>query len=134
MAYIENIELDGMVAKVMVDGMGADAQLVLTAEQIIVAGECLPKLIEHFLQVHERRAFVLGAKYFHGICVYCGKEWGDQLDHVIPRCQGGGNKPDNLIPCCNKCNMKKSGKAPEQANMPILYDYETGELINDLPT
>ena len=130
MALIEDIEIGGMTAKIMVDGMGAKAQLCLTAEQIIMAGIELPKLIEYFLQIHERRAFVLGAKYFYGICVYCGEKWGDQLDHVIPRCQGGSNENDNLTPCCNECNMKKSGKTPEQANMPILYNYKTGELRN----
>lgn len=40
-------------------------------------------------------------------CVYCGLELeirGAQLDHVIPRKDGGPSTPDNLVTCCGPCN------------------------------
>lgn len=40
-------------------------------------------------------------------CVYCGVPLpvkGAQLDHLIPRKDGGSNKPTNLVACCGPCN------------------------------
>ena len=54
------------------------------------------------------------------ICQYCGKRFPTSelsLDHVIPRSQGGGNSWENLVCACVKCNSKKGGRTPAQANM-----------------
>ena len=56
-------------------------------------------------------------------CQYCGKKPGmDSLsiDHVIPRCQGGGTTWENTVIACVDCNAKKAGRTPEQANMKLL--------------
>ncbi|MGO9056371.1 MAG: HNH endonuclease [Candidatus Binataceae bacterium] len=29
------------------------------------------------------------------------------LDHWLPKCRGGTNKPTNLMTCCLDCNLKK---------------------------
>ena len=52
-------------------------------------------------------------------CRYCGSECATDptIDHVIPRCQGGNDGPDNLVVCCRPCNLHKSGRTPEQAGM-----------------
>ena len=50
-------------------------------------------------------------------CVYCGAtDVALQLDHVIPRCRGGNDSPENLAACCKPCNTSKGAKTPEEWN------------------
>ena len=52
-------------------------------------------------------------------CQYCdGKA--NTVDHVLPRAQGGGSTPTNLVAACLACNQKKADRTPEQAGMPLL--------------
>ncbi len=56
-------------------------------------------------------------------CQYCAKAFpksGLTLDHVIPRSMGGKSTWDNIVCCCVKCNRKKGGRTPQQANMKLL--------------
>ena len=56
-------------------------------------------------------------------CQYCGKRFALSelsLDHVSPRSQGGDTTWDNIVCCCVKCNVKKGGRTPEQANMHLI--------------
>jgi len=43
-------------------------------------------------------------------CEVCGAIWDLQIDHVLPRCRGGDNFPDNLQVLCGPCNRLKSGR------------------------
>lgn len=43
----------------------------------------------------------------NGRCSYCGAK-AIEIDHVIPRAQGGTNSVHNLTPACRSCNQKKS--------------------------
>lgn len=53
-------------------------------------------------------------------CMYCGKRSGPfTIDHVIPREQGGLDSWSNLVTACPHCNVKKSNRTPEEANMPL---------------
>jgi hypothetical protein len=43
-----------------------------------------------------------------GYCAWCGRALtkGDcQIDHVVPRREGGSSEPDNLVPACSRCNV-----------------------------
>jgi len=42
------------------------------------------------------------------------------LDHVVPRSQGGESSWENVVCCCHRCNRKKGGKTPRQAGMKLL--------------
>ena len=42
-----------------------------------------------------------------GRCSYCGDK-AEEIDHIIPRANGGTNSPYNLTPACKLCNAKKS--------------------------
>jgi len=56
-------------------------------------------------------------------CQYCGKVFRTQdlnLDHVIPKCQGGRSTWENLVCSCFKCNTKKAGRSPAQAGMTLI--------------
>jgi 5-methylcytosine-specific restriction endonuclease McrA len=54
-------------------------------------------------------------------CVYCGSKKDLTFDHVIPRSLGGKTNWENIVTACSKCNAKKGGRTPEQANMPIPF-------------
>ena len=48
-------------------------------------------------------------------CPYDGPSWASRqrwvgllhVDHVIPRCKGGTDDPDNLVTACRTCNLEK---------------------------
>lgn len=42
----------------------------------------------------------------HWTCVYCGKA-ANQVDHVIPKNNGGSDLPSNLVAACANCNNLK---------------------------
>jgi hypothetical protein len=43
-------------------------------------------------------------------CVYCGAE-ATQVDHIIPRVDGGSHDLDNLVAACAKCNGLKGSRS-----------------------
>ena len=48
-------------------------------------------------------------------CPYCGDFFvfqASHLDHIIPRANGGPDNPENLVRCCEPCNLWKSGRDP----------------------
>ena len=56
-------------------------------------------------------------------CQYCGEHRHAKdltLDHILPRAQGGGSTPANLVTACVRCNQRKGNRTPEQARMPLL--------------
>ena len=56
-------------------------------------------------------------------CQYCGQRFRLKdltIDHVNPRVQGGENTWENLVCACYKCNAKKGGRTPSQANMVLI--------------
>jgi hypothetical protein len=60
-------------------------------------------------------------------CEYCGvteTDTGGELtiDHYRPQQQGGSDAVDNLLYCCQRCNLYKSDYWPTTANDPILWN------------
>jgi 5-methylcytosine-specific restriction endonuclease McrA len=56
-------------------------------------------------------------------CQYCGRRLPRQelnLDHVIPRSQGGTSVWENVVCSCHDCNHRKGGRTPQQASMPLV--------------
>ncbi len=57
-------------------------------------------------------------------CQYCGKKLLKSklnLDHVIPRSQGGLTTWENVVTSCHDCNRIKGGRTPQQAHMKLLH-------------
>jgi len=54
-------------------------------------------------------------------CQYCGTDKLDLLtfDHLIPRAYGGRTTWDNIATACAPCNLKKGGRTPREAKMPL---------------
>jgi len=56
-------------------------------------------------------------------CQYCGRELPRaelNLDHVVPRAQGGRTTWENVVCCCIDCNLSKGARTPEQAGLKLL--------------
>jgi 5-methylcytosine-specific restriction endonuclease McrA len=56
-------------------------------------------------------------------CQYCDQRLTRKqlnLDHVIPRSQGGKTNWENVVTSCIECNVKKGGKTPQQAGMHLV--------------
>lgn len=56
-------------------------------------------------------------------CQYCRRQLPLSrltYDHVLPRCQGGKTRWDNIVMACRPCNGRKAHRTPEQARMPLL--------------
>jgi len=59
----------------------------------------------------------------HNMCQYCGKKLRtDQLnlDHVVPKSQGGEMTWENIVLSCIPCNDKKKNRTPEKAGMRLI--------------
>uniref|UniRef100_UPI001D14FF16 HNH endonuclease n=1 Tax=Cohnella sp. REN36 TaxID=2887347 RepID=UPI001D14FF16 len=42
-------------------------------------------------------------------CYFCG-EYGDTIDHLLPRSKGGHTTPDNCVCACHLCNQTKANR------------------------
>ena len=59
----------------------------------------------------------------HYICMYCGEHFARlelTRDHVLPISRQGQDEWENVVSACLPCNLKKSNRTPQQANMPLL--------------
>lgn len=52
-----------------------------------------------------------------GECQYCGSQKQLTIDHVIPKSKGGKTSWSNLVTACNRCNILKGDKTPEQVGL-----------------
>ena len=68
------------------------------------------------------------------MCQYCGEPFvAHELTfaHVVPRSQGGRTTWANVVAACGPCNLKKGGRTPRQAGMPLrreAYEPTTFQL------
>lgn len=56
-------------------------------------------------------------------CQYCGQVFERKdlnLDHVVPRHQGGPTSWENIVCSCIPCNTRKANLTPEQAQMRLI--------------
>lgn len=56
-------------------------------------------------------------------CQYCGRKLPRSelnLDHVVPRSQGGKTSWENVVCSCVPCNLRKGGSTPEQVKMKLM--------------
>jgi 5-methylcytosine-specific restriction endonuclease McrA len=56
-------------------------------------------------------------------CQYCSQRMNQNnitIDHVKPRCHGGGTEWNNVVAACHPCNRKKADLTPEQAGLRLI--------------
>jgi 5-methylcytosine-specific restriction endonuclease McrA len=83
---------------------------------VLTAFEKLPKVRVRFsrLNIYARD---------EDTCQYCGRKRRRadlNLDHVVPRTQGGRTCWENVVCSCIECNLRKGGRTPEQAGMRLM--------------
>jgi 5-methylcytosine-specific restriction endonuclease McrA len=82
-------------------------------------------LLRHFDRVPTRQVRFSRTNIFSRdtlTCQYCqSRPHRSQLnlDHVIPRAQGGKTTWENVVCCCVPCNRRKGGRTPEQAGVKL---------------
>ena len=57
------------------------------------------------------------------VCMYCGSHFSRgelTRDHVLPLSRGGKDIWVNVVTACLACNIRKGGRTPQQAGMPLL--------------
>ncbi len=83
------------------------------AAELVRSGQVEPHLTNTALFARDRH-----------ICAYCGDRFRDRdlsRDHVVPVYRGGRNRWMNVVTACRSCNIRKGGRTPESAHMPLLY-------------
>jgi 5-methylcytosine-specific restriction endonuclease McrA len=58
-------------------------------------------------------------------CQYCNKVFQRaqlNLDHVVPRSQGGRTSWENVVCSCVRCNLNKGGRTPAQAGLRLAKE------------
>ena len=100
------------ITKVMIENVSFDTAQMSSDTKLIGIGYQQGPLYNTNL-----REFVFNKT--NGRCSYCGAK-AAEIDHIIPRAQGGSNSVHNLTPACRSCNQKKSNLS--------LKDF--GEIMN----
>lgn len=77
--------------------------------------------LPHGLSCGPTRRWILARDQYQ--CQYCGAQPPRHdltLDHIIPRARGGQHTWENLVACCRRCNNRKGGRTPQEANLTLL--------------
>ncbi len=77
------------------------------------------KLPQQRVKLNRRNLFARD----HNQCQYCGNRFPTSelsIDHVVPRTQRGPDTWTNLVCSCVRCNSRKGGRTPTQANMKLI--------------
>jgi 5-methylcytosine-specific restriction endonuclease McrA len=70
-------------------------------------------------------------------CQYCGRTLQRtqlNLDHVVPRSQGGRTSWENVVCSCVRCNLNKGGRTPSQAGLRLLKEPKRPSWSSLTPT
>lgn len=76
------------------------------------------KVPRHRVRLNRRNLFARD----NNRCQYCGKHFVMSelsIDHVVPTCHGGKTTWENVVCACVKCNVRKGGRTPREANLKL---------------
>lgn len=97
-----------------------EQQSVIDLHPIIASrGHARPGLVEPAPALTNQALFSRD----RALCLYCGQHFQKPLltrDHVVPTSKGGRDVWENVVTACLACNVRKGGRTPQQANMPLL--------------
>jgi 5-methylcytosine-specific restriction endonuclease McrA len=102
-------------------GAAAGADLVHTPTRVIAVPRVI--VLQMFNRVPRAKVRFSRLNIYtrdEDTCQYCGQRkarHGLNLDHVVPRSQGGRTTWENVVCCCYECNLRNGGRTPAQAGM-----------------
>lgn len=89
------------------------------SETIAMAAPSVIRL-RHFVRVPYGRRVPLNRKTVFlrdsSTCQYCGRS-AENIDHVVPKSQGGTHTWENVVAACRRCNSRKGGHTPREAGL-----------------
>ncbi|HWO78641.1 MAG TPA: HNH endonuclease [Bacillus sp. (in: firmicutes)] len=100
----EQIEISGRTSNGTKYRMPIDLELASVLVNEGNAGIVHPTLIHNFFDKESfKREILLRDNY---VCHFCG-EYGDTIDHIVPKAKGGRRTIKNCVCACNNCNQAK---------------------------
>jgi len=106
-------------AKIISDASGLGKKnyaMIIATEQKLVSGEIKwSSAVHEWLKEHENP----------NVCIYCGAKENLTTEHILPRCCGGEDIPENVVRVCKHCNSKKGKK-----RMYEYFGYKNKDDIN----
>lgn len=96
------------------------SKVIKTAEKVIIKIPAVLKLLKIIRIIYKthvpfsKKNVMIRDNY---TCQYCGSKKELTIDHVIPISRGGRSNFENCVTACRKCNTKKGGRLPSEANM-----------------
>ena len=103
------------VDKVMIENVNFDVSQMSSNNYLIGTGYQQGPLYQNKL-----RNFIFSRS--GGKCVYCGAK-ATEIDHVIPRSNGGTDSTYNLVASCRSCNKKKSNLSLKEFGKKVGKDF-----------
>ena len=103
------------IDKVMIENVSFDTAQMTEGTNLVGTGYQQGNLYQK-----ELRSFIFSRS--NGKCVYCGAE-ATEIDHVIPRSNGGTNSVYNLVASCKSCNQIKSNLSLKEFGNIMNKDY-----------
>ena len=107
------------INKVMIENVSFDtAQMTSDTNLVGTAYQQGP------LYQQKLRSFIFGRS--NGKCVYCGAK-ATEIDHVVPKANGGTDSTYNLVASCRTCNQKKSNLSLKEFGKKMNKDFSSLE-------
>ena len=103
------------IDKVMIESVSFDVAQMTSDDCLIGTGYQQGPLYQKKL-----RDFIFNKT--NGRCSYCGAK-ATEIDHIIPRANGGTDSTFNLTPACRSCNEKKSNLSLKDFGKIMNKDY-----------
>ncbi|MDD9828717.1 MAG: HNH endonuclease [Deltaproteobacteria bacterium] len=94
-------------------GLAEGRSILVPRVVVLVAFDRLPRRHVRFSRIN-----LMARDNFQ--CQYCGikpRRSELNLDHVVPRAQGGRSTWENVVTSCLDCNRRKGGRTPKQAKL-----------------
>jgi hypothetical protein len=107
------------VIRFSADGAVVGVETKLRIPSIIRLGRVIPSIRRR--SKFCRKNVIVGRD--RCVCQYCGSRLMTEdlnIDHVVPRAQGGKTTWENTVASCVPCNQRKANRTPEQAGMRLL--------------
>jgi hypothetical protein len=125
--YYKTYNLDSWFAiseMKIAEGIRDDESIVQGIEKKIVAPRIIRTLVYDKVPI---RGAVLSRRNIYlrdsQTCQYCGRRLPTSelnLDHLLPKSQGGITSWTNVVCSCIECNSKKGNRTPAQAGMKLI--------------